>query len=135
MVQRRNTHQRQLVLDAVKSLGCHPTASEVYQYVHQMDEKVSLGTVYRNLNLLAESGDILAVKSPDGCHYDQRTDDHPHVVCVCCGAMADAMIPADSATDAQVAGLTGFADVSHYTVFEGICPSCQASEQVSQKAS
>ena len=60
MVQRRNSRQRELVLDAVQCLKCHPTANQVYAYVHEKDDHVSMGTVYRNLNLLAEAGIIRA---------------------------------------------------------------------------
>ena len=71
MVLRRNTHQRELVLNAVKSLHNHPNANQVFEYVHERDPKVSMGTVYRNLNLLAESGEILSVQAPGGNHYDR----------------------------------------------------------------
>ena len=49
MKQQRNTRQRQLVLDAVRSRRDHPTAEQIYQSVHQVDAHVSRGTVYRNL--------------------------------------------------------------------------------------
>lgn len=61
---RRNTRQRQLVLDAVRVRCDHPTAEDVYRDVHAIDEHVSRGTVYRNLNLLAETGVITTVKAP-----------------------------------------------------------------------
>lgn len=125
--QHRNTRQRRLVLDAVRELGCHPTAGEVYAHVHEVDPKVSLGTVYRNLNLLAEQGSILAVRTPGECRYDHRTDGHDHVVCVRCGAVADADVPRDDSLEARAAALTGFRVGSHYTVFEGLCPACQES--------
>ena len=55
-MERRNTRQRQLVLDAVRELDDHPTADEVYLRVREKDEHVSRGTVYRNLHILVESG-------------------------------------------------------------------------------
>lgn len=126
MVQRRNTHQRQLVFDAVQALaGCHPTASEIYQHVHSEDERVSLGTVYRNLNLLSDEGKILAVKAPDGFHYDWRTDAHSHVVCVACGSMKDTILPYESELDEQLEKASGYKIQSHYTVFEGLCAHCR----------
>ena len=126
MVQRRNSRQRELVLDAVQCLKCHPTANQVYAYVHEKDDHVSMGTVYRNLNLLAEAGIIRAVQAPGGNHSDFRTDDHNHVVCVKCGAMADADIAYDKGLDARVSACSGYDVKSHFTVFEGVCPSCQA---------
>ncbi|MGI6032880.1 MAG: Fur family transcriptional regulator [Coriobacteriales bacterium] len=129
MTQRRHTRQRQMVYDAVQELsGCHPTANEVYAQVHQYDGKVSLGTVYRNLKLLADSGDILAINYAGGCHFDQRTDAHPHIVCVKCGSMDDAMVEDDLGTDAKVAEATGYSAVTHSIVYEGVCPDCQKEE-------
>ena len=63
-VQRRNTRQRKLVLDAVRQSYNHPTADEIYNVVRAQDDKISRGTVYRNLNLLADAGEILSIKTP-----------------------------------------------------------------------
>lgn len=63
-VQRRNTKQRKLVLDAVRQSYNHPTADEIYNAVREQDDKISRGTVYRNLNLLADAGEILSIKTP-----------------------------------------------------------------------
>lgn len=52
MKQQRNTRQRQLVLDEVRSRRDHPTAEQIFQNVHALDPHISRGTVYRNLNLL-----------------------------------------------------------------------------------
>ena len=60
-VQRRNTRQRKLVLDAVRQSYNHPTADEIYNVVRAQDDKISRGTVYRNLNLLADAGEILSI--------------------------------------------------------------------------
>lgn len=125
MAQRRNTHQRQLVYDAVQMLYCHPTVNEIYDYVHAKDTRVSLATVYRNLNLLADEGAIKAVKTPDGCHFDHRTDAHNHIVCTSCGSMIDALAPYDARADSAAQESSGYIVHSHYTVFEGLCPRCQ----------
>lgn len=125
MTQRRNTHQRALVYEAVAELvGTHPTAAQVYDYVHERDPKVSLATVYRNLNLLADEGAILAIETAEGRHYDHRTDDHGHVVCARCGAMEDIALPEDEGLDRTVERLSGYAGVHHRTVYEGLCPAC-----------
>ncbi|ACV23515.1 Peroxide operon regulator [Slackia heliotrinireducens] len=129
MAQRRNTHQRELVKEAVGALGVHPTAAQVYEYVHCRDKKVSLATVYRNLNLLAEEGDILAIETSAGRHYDYRTDDHEHMVCVQCGAMMDVTVPYDASLDQAASEATGFAAVRHRIFFEGVCPDCARSAE------
>lgn len=125
MVQRRNTRQRQLVLDAVRHLDDHPTADEIYGYVRKQDEHVSRATVYRNLNLLAATGAILDVRVPGSDRFDHRTDDHPHLVCTECGSVIDAPYHFVEGANSQVAQSTGYANVMHYSVFMGICPECQ----------
>lgn len=124
-VQRRNTHQRQLVLDTVLARNDHPTAEDIYLDVRARDEKISRGTVYRNLNLLEESGAIQSVHVPGGNRFDWRTDDHAHVTCMICGAVQDAPLAYDDAVDERAADETGYAITSHNTVFYGICPACQ----------
>ena len=123
--QRRNTRQRQLVLDAVYARCDHPTAEDIYRDVHEQDERVSRGTVYRNLNLLEETGSILAVRAPGAVRFDRRTDAHNHVICRVCGRVDDAPLPYDETADAAVAAQTGFVVCAHATLFEGICPDCQ----------
>lgn len=125
-VQRRNTRQRQLVLDCVRAHSDHPTAEDVYLEVTARDPKISRGTVYRNLNLLEETGVITTVKTPGAMRFDWRCDGHSHVVCRVCGAVADTPLPYDTSADERAAQETGFAVESHSLVFEGICPACQA---------
>ena len=121
---RRNTRQRQLVLDAVRARCDHPTAEDVYRDVHTIDEHVSRGTVYRNLNLLAETDVITTVKAPGAMRFDRRCDGHSHVVCRRCGSVADTPLPYDPALDEQASALTGFAVEAYSLVFEGLCPQC-----------
>lgn len=124
--QRRNTRQRALVLDAVRSRCDHPTAEDIYQDVQKIDSHVSRATVYRNLRLLEETHTITCVKAPGGDRFDLRCDAHCHVACTECGRVIDACVAYDHAADAAVAEKTGFAITSHQTLFEGLCPACQA---------
>lgn len=123
---RRNTRQRQLVLDAVRTRCDHPTAEDIYLDVRAIDERVSRGTVYRNLNLLAETGAITTVKAPGTMRFDRRCDCHSHIVCTQCGSVADTPLPYDPTLDTSASEHTGFAISSHSIVFEGICPACRA---------
>lgn len=87
---RRNSKQRQLVLEAVKSVHCHPTAEEIFQMVREENPNISLGTVYRNLNLLAEMGEILKLDlGGESDHFDGTSKEHGHLVCSRCGAIED----------------------------------------------
>ena len=124
--QRRNTHQRKLVLDAVLASSSHPTADEVYTAVRELDPKVSRGTVYRNLNLLSEEGAILHIKTPGGSRFDKTVEPHAHLSCTSCGRVVDAEAPYAADLDGAVEGCAaGWQVLGHYTIFEGICPDCR----------
>lgn len=87
---RRKSKQRQLVLEAVKHACCHLTAEEVFQIVRQKNPNISLGTVYRNLNLLAELGEIQKLSLGGECdHFDKTLLEHGHLICKNCGAIED----------------------------------------------
>ena len=124
-MQRRNTKQRTLILDIVRAHGDHPTAEDIYRDVHERNPKVSRGTVYRNLNLLEETGDIISIEVPGGNRFDRRCDPHAHVICCSCGAVCDAMVEHDHTVDGMAERQTGYIITRHETLFYGICPSCQ----------
>jgi len=70
---KRNTIQKQLVLDAVKELNIHATAEQVFEYVVKKHTSISKATVYRNLSQMAESGELLNIGSFYGsAHYDHN---------------------------------------------------------------
>ena len=87
--------------------------------------EVSRGTVYRNLNLLEKTGDIISIEVPGGNRFDRRCDPHAHVICCSCGAVCDAMVEHDHTLDGMVERQTGYIITRHETLFYGICPSCQ----------
>ena len=106
MKQQRNTRQRQMVLDAVRSRRDHPTAEQIFQSVRSVDAHVSRGTVYRNLNLLCENQEIFRVVMSDCDRFDLRTDPHYHLRCVACGRVQDVDSPYDKAYDEALARKT-----------------------------
>lgn len=128
MKQRRETRQRKLVLGSVRSRRDHPTAEQIYEDVHLMDEHISRGTVYRNLNLLSESGEIYHVKVPGADRYDLTVNPHYHLICVKCGNVCDAPFEYQTESDEAVSKLSGYSFVRHRTVYEGVCPECQSRE-------
>ena len=121
----RNTKQRQLVLDAVRARMDHPTAEQIFQDVHALDEHVSRATVYRNLNVLDENGEVLQVNAPTANRFDLRVDPHYHMICTECGSVVDAPVEYQEAYDRLVEERTGFKLAGHQTIFEGLCPACQ----------
>ena len=122
--QMRDTKQRRLVYDAVMNRCDHPNADDIYMDVYAKDNKISKATVYRNLKVLSETGDILHVKVPGADRYDSMLDNHYHIICTVCGTVIDSPIDYNYESDSFVEGKTGFKINRHRTVFEGICPEC-----------
>ena len=85
-MERRNTIQRDIVLKAVRSLGNHASADEIYSCVSKDYPSIGKGTVYRNLNILAEEGEIRKVEIPEGPNrFDHSVGKHYHITCIKCG--------------------------------------------------
>lgn len=126
----RNTIQREIVLNAVRSLKCHPTASQVYEYVSKENPTISRATVYRNLNRLVETGHLLKFPVTNGAdRYDHTLHEHEHAICERCGNTYDIDLDFSQA----IYGLInknpekthGFKVDECEIVFKGICPECQ----------
>lgn len=119
------SRQRELILETVCSNAIHPTADTVYEAVRQREPKISLGTVYRNLNQLSECGLLLKLPMPTGGdRFDGRLDEHLHIVCTGCGAVSDIDLNNLSTLDSEVEHQTGFTVKSKTMVFAGLCPEC-----------
>ena len=81
------SRQREEIVHFLKTRKDHPTAEVVYENVRMVYPKISLGTVYRNLTLLSETGEILRLRLGDGVdHFDADTSEHYHVICNSCGS-------------------------------------------------
>ena len=90
----RYSRQREEILRVVQQTDSHPTADWVYEQVRKILPHVSLGTVYRNLNLLADEGLIQRVILDDGfVRFDGNTNDHHHFICTKTGKIYDVMLP------------------------------------------
>jgi len=87
------TPSRRAILDGISGAACHPTADEVYEMVRRALPRVSLGTVYRNLELLTRHGLIRTLADGRGQrHYDAVLEDHCHVRCEACGRVDDVRV-------------------------------------------
>ena len=129
MKKHRNSKQRQIILDAVMTRCDHPTADQIYLDARAKDDKISRGTVYRNLGVLAERGEIQNVKAPAADRFDSRLDRHYHLLCTRCGMVLDAPAPYHAEYDDAVARETGFRISRHRLTFEGLCPACRAKSE------
>ena len=128
MKQQRNTKQRQLILEAVRERHDHPTADQLYLDVRALDGKVSRGTVYRNLNLLAQNGEVLIVRVPGADRFDCRLEQHYHLLCTACAKVCDVALPYRAELDSEIAQATGYVIQRHCVICEGLCPECQRAQ-------
>lgn len=127
MRNRRNTIQRSLVYEAVHRLQSHATAEEIYDEIVKQHPTISRGTVYRNLNRLAEEGEIRRMEIPGGPdRYDHRCHGHYHARCLQCGRVFDVEMAYLQDLYQAVTDAHGFAISGHDIIFTGICPDCQA---------
>lgn len=122
----RNTVQRQVVLEAVQQLKNHPTAEEVYAEARKRVAGMSLRTVYRNLNLLAERGEIRKVCIPSGAdRFDFTLSPHHHIRCRACGRVSDVAMPAAEHLERRIRDSAGYSVEGYDIVFTGLCPDCK----------
>lgn len=123
MKQTRNTPQREMVREAMADNYAHPTAEEIYAVIHQRHPNVSFATVYRNLNLLAEQGEIARLHMPEGPdHYDITTRPHYHFLCRKCHRIIDVEIPYTEQFDSITP--EGCTTETHILTLVGLCDQC-----------
>lgn len=84
------SRQRETIVRTLANTVSHPTAEEIYAEVKKSCPKISLATVYRNLRMLAEEGEVLVLHtSDDKEHYDGTVAPHAHLCCPRCGKVSD----------------------------------------------
>ena len=121
----RYSHQRQLVLEAIKAVKTHPTADALYEDLRRREPNISLGTVYRNLNLLESTGEIDALHTSDNkVHYDGDTSPHSHFICRYCKKIIDIFVNPDVPEELAEAGLTV---EKEKVIYYGKCSDCTKS--------
>jgi len=122
----RYSKKREAILGAIRSTKSHPTAEQVYQTLKPDYPDLSLGTVYRNLNILRELGQIRSVGVVDGQErFDAIVAPHPHFVCDNCGAVMDLpQLREDAGLDERVDREYGVKVDHHDLVFHGTCSLC-----------
>ncbi len=126
MVVRKHSRQRDSILENLMTRKDHPTADMVYSDMRKSYPNISLGTVYRNLSLLTETGEITRLPGINGAdRYDGHNEPHDHFICRCCGAVID-LEPVDTAdlTRQVSSRFTGGRIESCNISFFGICGCC-----------
>ena len=122
----RYSHQRERIFRAVSERCDHPTANMVYEQLKLEMPRLSLGTVYRNLNQLADAGRLKKIPLADGsCRFDKTTNTHSHIVCENCGCVADVTLPSFNALEQAITDETGYTLRSYDVVLRGLCKDCE----------
>ncbi|MBN2032822.1 MAG: transcriptional repressor [Deltaproteobacteria bacterium] len=127
------THQRQVVFEEILKMKSHPTADEIYERVRKRLPKISMGTVYRNLEILASSGLINKIEPGHSqMRFEGNVRDHYHITCIRCGKIEDAEIePLDDTLlnlENALGRLTKHGIFAHKLEFIGLCKACRAKE-------
>lgn len=123
---RRNTEQKNLVKQAVFDIHDHVSAEEIYEHIRKSYPQIGKGTVYRNLNILSEEGEIRRVEIPNGPDYfDFTLKNHYHLRCVDCGKVFDVDMDEVSGLIDQVHDTKGMKILDYDILFKGVCNKCQ----------
>ncbi len=123
----RLTTQRQIILEELSNVKSHPTANEVYDMVRKRLPRIGLGTVYRNLELMAESGIILKLEvGGTQKRFDATTDLHYHIRCNDCGRVDDIELPVQHQINDAASENTSYQVLSHHIEFSGTCKHCSS---------
>lgn len=129
-MERRNTIQKLIVLEAVQELKRHVTADEVYDFIAGKHSSISRGTVYRNLNILCEEGKIQKIKVPDGADiYDFTLSEHYHIKCISCKKVFDVEMAEQPQIISSIKDKHGFDFYRYQLFFEGLCPDCKNKQE------
>ena len=121
----RLTRQRKVILEELRKVNTHPSADKIYEMVRKRLPRISLGTVYRNLEILSASGEIQKLEL--GCtskRFDGIADNHYHIRCLHCDRVVDAPADFDVAVNHDLKNTTNFKIIGHRLEFIGICPDC-----------
>lgn len=124
MTNSRNTEQRKKILEYLKSVNNHPTAETVYKEIKKDMLKITLATIYRNLNLLAKEGKILRLEVNKEYHYDACCSDHQHCICEKCGEITETFNEKITKYVMKNLKKPDFKPASVNIIFEGCCKSC-----------
>ncbi len=126
----RLTTQRQIILEELSKVTSHPTANEVYDMVRRRLPRIGLGTVYRNLELMADVGVILKLEvGGTQKRFDATVEPHYHVRCSSCGKVDDIDIAVQEQINQVAAKASNYKILGHHIEFSGICSDCMGKNQ------
>jgi Fe2+ or Zn2+ uptake regulation protein len=131
----RMTEQRRVILEELRSRNNHPSADELYERVRHRLPRISLGTVYRNLEILSELGEIQKLELSGSLkRFDGVPNKHYHIRCLECDRVDDAPIAPLNQIEDELYGATVFEIIGHNLEFTGLCPACTRNKEVRRQA-
>jgi Fur family ferric uptake transcriptional regulator len=123
----RMTENRRAILSALAKAKVHPTAEDVHRIVRRSLPRISLGTVYRNLDVLEREGLVRTVNvAGEQRRYDAVLEDHHHVVCESCGRIDDVEVRDAQRLEALLVDGKGYQVHGCTLCFTGVCRECAA---------
>ena len=129
-MQLRMTNQREIILLQLQKSKQHLTADELYDIVKKMMPRISLATVYRNLEILSEAG-ILGTLEISGRQkrFDYDPSDHDHIYCAVCHRVDNLAVDHKGLQTGNIGALAGYAITGYRLEVIGICPACRKKER------
>jgi Fur family ferric uptake transcriptional regulator len=127
----RLTKQRRIILEELEALHTHPTADELYERVRKRLPRISLGTIYRNLELLSRKGIIRKLEiAGSQMRFDGDLGSHSHIRCTRCGRIDDLSIDTDiTECDREALKDSGYTVRERRIEFLGICAGCKEADR------
>lgn len=125
MTKLKYSRQRESIKEFLATRTDHPTADIIYMNIKEIYPNISLGTVYRNLSLLEELGEIIKISSGSGAdRYDGHVEPHYHFICTNCHSVSDLKMEGiDHINLIASQNFSGEIE-GHVTHFYGKCGNC-----------
>lgn len=122
----RLTRQRKIILEELKKVSSHPSADKVYAMIRKRLPRISLGTVYRNLEILSKRGLIRKIETGGSQkRFDGNPDNHYHIRCISCDSLEDLRMDHLISINKDLSRFTNYEILGHQIELIGICPRCQ----------
>lgn len=123
-MKKRNTWQKEAILDTLKSNKVHPTINELYEIIKK-EYNIGKATVYRNINEMVAEGKVQQISCSDTCHYDGDISNHYHLICKECKKIIDVF---DNHIDSLINNIKQAQDIEIdqvHIVIDGLCSLCK----------
>lgn len=128
-MQLRMTNQREIILRELIASKEHLTADELYDIVKKVMPRISLATVYRNLEILSEAGIIGKLEiSGRQKRFDYDVSNHDHIYCAVCHRVDNLQVERKDLEAGDLSEIAGYSVTGYRLEFIGICPACQKKE-------